>query len=151
MDIVVASNNAHKIVEIREILGHKFDNIYSLKDLNIVCEVVEDKDTFLGNATKKAVEIAKLANMYALSDDSGLEVDALFGAPGVYSARYSGENASDASNNEKLLKNLEKEKNRKANFTSVVVLASPCGEVVFGEGKVFGKITQNERGAQGFG
>lgn len=104
MKLVIASNNAHKIAEIKAILAPYFDEILSLKDAGIVIDVVEDGETFAENARKKAEEVLAVADADAvLSDDSGLMVDALGGAPGVYSARYAGEGHDDAANNAKLL------------------------------------------------
>ena len=111
--LILASNNQKKIKEIKEILSNIDLEVRSLKDENIDIDVVEDKDTFEGNARKKAAEIrGYLINkgnkdFIVMSDDSGLEVDYLNGEPGVYSARYSGEHGNDTKNNEKLLKELE--------------------------------------------
>ncbi|KEO84986.1 XTP/dITP diphosphatase [Tumebacillus flagellatus] len=116
-------------------------------------EVVEDRDTFAGNATKKAEEISALYHCPALADDSGLEVDALDGRPGVYSARYSGENATDQSNNEKLLRELDgvAENERGARFVSAIALARPGLETLVSFGTVEGRILTEERGTEGFG
>lgn len=151
MDIVVASNNAHKINEIRKILGTKFDNIYSLKDLNIECDAEETAETFEGNALIKAEAVAKIANIPALSDDSGLCVDALNGAPGVHSARYSGTHGDDEKNIDTLLKNLDGVENRTARFVSAIVLYYPNGKTVVARGESTGKILYERKGNNGFG
>ena len=104
MKLIIASNNAHKVSEIKAILGCFYDEILSLREAGIDMDVVEDANTFEGNALKKAREVFAVADADAvLSDDSGLMVDALGGAPGVYSARYAGEGHDDAANNAKLL------------------------------------------------
>lgn len=104
MKLIIASNNAHKVSEIKAILGCFYDEILSLREAGIDMDVVEDANTFEGNALKKAREVLPVADADAvLSDDSGLMVDALGGAPGVYSARYAGEGHDDAANNAKLL------------------------------------------------
>lgn len=149
--IVIASNNKHKIEEIRAILGAHFDVLLSLDDIGINIEVVEDKDTFFGNALKKAKEISEATGLPALSDDSGLVVDALNGAPGVHSARFAGENASTAENNALLIEKMLGEKNRSAYFVSCVVIYFPDGSIVFAEGKTDGEILFEERGSAGFG
>lgn len=104
MRLIIASNNAHKVREIKEILGDYFSEILSLKEAGIAIDVEEDGETFEQNALKKAQEVLKIADAdAALSDDSGLMVDALDGAPGVYSARFAGEGHDDAANNAKLM------------------------------------------------
>ena len=90
MDLIIASNNAHKIYEIKKILAGRFDSIRSLREAGIEHETVEDGTTFLENARKKAREICELTGMCALADDSGISADALGGAPGIFSARYAG-------------------------------------------------------------
>ncbi len=102
-ELIIASNNKHKIIEIKAILGEFFQNIYSLQDKNINVKIEETGTTFEENAIIKAQYIANLTGIPALSDDSGLEVKALGGAPGVYSARYAGEPSDSNKNNEKLL------------------------------------------------
>ena len=107
MKLIIASNNAHKIYEIKQILAGKFDEILSLKDAGVDHETVEDGNTFMENALKKAREIAEISGCAALADDSGLCVEALGGAPGIYSARYAGVTDStirDAENVKFLLK-----------------------------------------------
>ena len=151
--LIAATNNAHKLKEFREILGSAFD-IRSLSEEGFSIEVEEDQDTFLGNALKKAREVARLTSHAALSDDSGLLVDALGGAPGVYSARYSGDNATDESNREKLLREMAPFTDpdaRGASFHSSVVICFPDGETITGEGDTRGRILFEETGENGFG
>ena len=116
-------------------------------------EVIEDGNTFAANAIKKAEQISRLYHRPALADDSGLEVDALDGRPGVYSARYSGENATDAANNEKLLRELQgvPPEQRAARFVSAIVLARPGHETMVAFGTVEGQVLDAPRGEGGFG
>ena len=107
MKLIIASNNKHKIYEIKKILGGKFDEIISLSEAGISHETVEDGDTFMANAVKKAKEIADMYGVITLADDSGLCCDALDGAPGVFSARFAGTHGDDENNNRHLLKLLE--------------------------------------------
>lgn len=157
MNAVVASNNKNKIREIKEILGDKFENIFSLKELNIDIDIEETGKTFEENAYIKASTIAQLTGMTAIADDSGLCVDELGGEPGVYSARYAGEPCNDENNNAKLLNNLQVREqeteiiNRRAHFISVVVLCNPDLESVSGRGEVVGEIIDERRGKNGFG
>ena len=126
MRLIIASNNAHKVREIKEILGDYFSEILSLKEAGIAIDVEEDGETFEQNALKKAQEVLKIADAdAALSDDSGLMVDALDGAPGVFSARFAGEGHDDAANNAKLMDmmRLVPEEKRTARFVSAVALA----------------------------
>ena len=95
MKLIIASNNAHKIYEIKTILGGKFSEILSMREAGIVHETVEDGTTFMENALKKAKEIAELSSCAALADDSGICVDHLDGAPGIFSARFSGQHGDD--------------------------------------------------------
>ena len=150
MKLVIASNNAHKITEIKEILKGKFDEMYSLAEMGIDCDPVEDGDTFLANALIKVNEIAKHTNYAVLGDDTGLCVDALDGAPGVMSARYAGDHDS-AKNRQKLLCALQNETNRSAHFETVVALRYPDGKIVTAFGRVDGEILTEERGNGGFG
>lgn len=148
--LLIATNNLGKVKEIKAILGGFYDEIVSLKDAGISLEVVEDGDSFEENAIKKAREAADLAGCDALADDSGLCVDALHGAPGIYSARYAGEDATDEQNNEKLLKELKGIKERSARFVSVVALVSG-GQVMTARGEVCGVIADAPSGDGGFG
>lgn len=151
MKLIIASNNKNKIREIKEILSDKFSEILSLGEAGISHETIEDGETFIENARKKALEIAEISGEYAIADDSGLCVDALGGAPGVYSARYSGEHGNDEENNLLLLKNMENEKNRKAHYTAAIVLASPDGKTTEAEGYMLGEVMYSPKGNGGFG
>lgn len=151
MDIIIASNNQHKIREIKTILGAKFDNIYSLSESGINVDIEETGSTFLENAIIKAQTICKMTGLPTLADDSGLEVEALKGAPGVYSARYAGEPCNDKNNNALLLKNLANCDNRNAMFTSVIVICYPDNTTISAEGHCKGKILFYEIGNGGFG
>lgn len=126
MKLVIASNNAHKVREIKEILSGCFEEILSLKEAGIVIDVVEDGKTFEENALKKAEEVLKVCSAdAALSDDSGLMVDALNGAPGVYSARFAAEGHDDEANNKKLIALMQNvaDSERTCRFVSAVALA----------------------------
>ncbi len=154
MDIVLATKNRKKIEEIRKIcdvLGTA-NRIYTLDDFPAMEDVVEDGDTFEANAVKKAKQIAGATGMTALADDSGLEVDALDRAPGVYSARYAGEDADDRANNDKLLKALKDipGEKRGAQFVCCIALASDK-EIKTFTGYVNGRISTEPKGASGFG
>ncbi|MDY4005775.1 MAG: XTP/dITP diphosphatase [Fusobacterium varium] len=152
MKIFLATGNKHKIEEITAIFKNvKNIEILSIKDGIDIPEVVEDGDTFEANSAKKALEIAKYTGMITIADDSGLCVDALNGAPGVYSARYSGENATDDSNNKKLIRELQGKENRKAHFVSVITLGKPDGRSYSFRGEVPGEIIDEPRGDKGFG
>lgn len=147
--LVVASGNAHKIKEIAEIFSD-FE-VVSQKEMGFDEEVEETGVTFIENALIKARATSKALNCLALADDSGLCVDALDGAPGVYSARYCGEHGNDKKNREVLLENLQGVTNRSAHFTSAVALVYPNGEEIVAEGKTFGKILFEDVGENGFG
>ena len=151
MKLILASNNAHKLIEIRAILGSEFDEILSMREAGIVHETVEDGSSFLENAEKKAREIMEISGCCALADDSGLCVDALGGAPGIYSARYAGEHGDDKANNRKLLRELEGVEDRRAHFACAMVLVRPDGSVVRAEGRMDGVIAFEEAGENGFG
>ena len=151
MKLVLATRNAHKLEEIRAIFDFKGMEVLSAFDFPDVPDVVEDRDTLEGNAEKKAVEIALATGCWSMADDSGLEVAALGGAPGVYSARYAGEACSYAANNEKLLKELAGETDRSARFRTVLALSNPAGDVRTLEGACQGRIIESARGGNGFG
>ena len=152
MKIFLATGNKHKIDEIKAIFKNVKDiEILSIKDGIEIPEVVEDGDTFEANSAKKALEIAKFTGMITIADDSGLCVDALNGEPGVYSARYSGEGATDASNNAKLIKNLQGIENRKAHFVSVITLGKPDGRAYSFRGEIEGELLCEPKGKDGFG
>lgn len=151
MELIIASNNQHKLEEIKSILGGKFDKILSLREAGIEHETVEDGKTFMENALKKAREIAEISGKCALADDSGLCVDALDGAPGIYSARFSGVHGDDAANNRLLLEKLEGVTNRRAHFTSAIALVWPDGHYLEAEGYLHGVIGHEPQGENGFG
>ena len=154
MKLIIASNNKHKVQEIKQILGTHFDEILSLSEAGVDHETIEDGSTFMENAIKKAVEISELTGNAALADDSGLCVNALGGAPGIYSARYAGEsdsNIRDSANNALLLKNLLGKDDRSAHFCCSVALVYPDGRRVVAEGYMYGKIAETPFGKGGFG
>ncbi len=147
--IVFATNNKHKLEELKEIIGNKFE-ILSLADLNFYEEIPETGDTLAENASQKSREIYNRFHLDCFSDDTGLEVEALHGAPGVYSARYAGEGCSYNDNVNKLLRELKGVKNRKAAFKTVISLIIN-GKEYFFEGRVDGIITLHKHGTSGFG
>ena len=153
MDIVLATRNKKKVEEIRRIAADLPVNILSLDDFPECPEVVEDKDTFEGNAVKKAVEISQCTGKAALADDSGLEVDALGGAPGVYSARYAGEEGNAVKNCAKLLSELRAvpDEKRGAQFVCCMALVFPDGIIKTFFGYAGGRIGREPRGNKGFG
>lgn len=152
--LIIATRNAHKIEEITAILGSAWD-VHGVATLPAAPEVEETGKTFEANAALKAVAIAGMTNDLVLADDSGLEVDALDGAPGVYSARYAGAQASDAENRRKLLAELERTgargKSRTARFRCALVLAQAGRVLATVDGRVEGVIINQEKGAGGFG
>lgn len=152
--IVAASSNAHKIKEIQAILN-KFDmKVISRDEAGVPdFEIEEDGQTFEENSYKKAYEIMKVTGRTTIADDSGLMVDYLGGAPGVYSARFAGEECDDKKNNEKLLKLLKNQvgDDRKAKFVSVITLIFPDGETITARGECSGRIIGAEAGENGFG
>ncbi|QKS71966.1 XTP/dITP diphosphatase [Paenalkalicoccus suaedae] len=152
-EIFIASNNAGKIKEFRHFFAKKGVEVKSLADLPEEIDVVEDGDTFEANAIKKAKEIGERFNIAVLSDDSGLEVDALDGAPGIYSARYAGEAKSDDANNAKLLDELAdvKEGARSARFVCALAIYHPDKGVKTVRGTVEGEIGFEKHGDDGFG
>ena len=151
MQLVLATRNANKLEEIRDVLGLDPHTVKSSFDYPQIPDVVEDKDTLEGNAIKKATTIAAATGCWALADDSGLEVDALGGAPGVYSARYAGEHCSYLDNCNKLLFEMEGKTNRRARFRTVLALVNLVGEVRTLEGAMEGTILTEMRGDGGFG
>ncbi len=149
--LLIASGNKDKIKEIKEILKDLDIEILSKDDVSDFPDVVEDEDTILGNATKKALEIAEKYDIYTLADDTGFFVEALDGKPGVYAARYAGENCSYQDNRKKLLSEMQGKQNRNAYFETVMVLAEKGKVIAITTGKVKGKIAESERGNKGFG
>ena len=150
-EVVLATGNKGKVKEFSNLLEGVFGKIISLSDLSSPPEVIEDGLTFRDNALKKAREIAQYSGKLTLADDSGLEVDALNGQPGVYSARYSGEGATDKTNIDKVLAKLGNNPNRKARFVCVLALVDPNGEELVVEGFCEGVILDEPRGEGGFG
>ena len=151
MKIFLATKNIGKINEFKKLVENKNMEVLSILDSEDIPEVEENGNTFEENSQKKAVEIAKYLNMVTISDDSGLCVDYLDGAPGIYSARYSGEDATDEKNIDKLLADLKQAENREAKFVSVVSVGKPNGEVYSFRGEATGKILSERRGTNGFG
>ena len=156
MELLLATTNPGKIAEIEACLKELSVRAVSLRSLISPPEVIEDGDSFEKNALKKAQTLAAFSGLVTLADDSGLEVDALRGAPGVYSARYSGPEADDVRNNEKLLRELigVPQEKRSARFVCVLALRSPLkgreGEWIF-RGECEGRIALSPRGRNGFG
>ena len=151
MKLIIASNNAHKLSEMKAILAPFFDDVQSMREAGIEHETVEDGKTFMENARKKARELAEISGCCAIADDSGLCVDALGGAPGIFSARYSGAHGDDKANNLKLLRALEGERDRKARYTCAIALCWPDGKELTAEDYLYGEIAYDERGTNGFG
>jgi XTP/dITP diphosphohydrolase len=149
MKIILASHNANKVKEIQELVPKSIE-IASLKDINYFDDILETETTFVGNSSLKANCIFKKFGVNVIADDSGLEVEALNNEPGVYSARYAGENANDENNISLLLKNLEGIENRKARFVCVITLILNEKEYHF-EGEIKGKISNQKTGTSGFG
>ncbi len=147
--IVLASGNAHKLKELKRIL--KGFTILSLKDIGFTDEIVEDGTTFEENALIKARAVHNACGYTVIADDSGICVDYLNGAPGVYSARFSGQNATDKSNNEKLLKLLNGVENRRAEFVSAAAAVFSDGTQIVVRGVVEGSVATEYRGSAGFG
>lgn len=149
MKLVFATNNQYKLKELQAILGDHFE-LLSLKDIGCFDEIPEDYPTLEGNARQKAFYIHKKYGYPCFADDTGLEIDALNGEPGVYSARYAGEAKDSQANMNKVLENLQNEDNRKARFRTVISLVLDNEEKQF-EGIVEGEITREKRGDSGFG
>jgi XTP/dITP diphosphohydrolase len=152
-EIVLATRNRHKGVELAALLGDLRVRIRTLEDFPATPEVEEDGQTCLANAIKKATEIARATGLTAIADDTGLEVDALGGRPGVYAARYAGEQATYEDNCRKLLRELVgvPQAKRTARFLTVAAIASPSGDVQTTQGTLEGLITEESRGERGFG
>ena len=154
MKLIIASNNKHKIREIKAILGSRFEDILSIREAGIDHETVEDGSTFMENARKKAREIAEISGCCALADDSGICADALGGAPGIYSARFAGEqggHGDDEANNDLLLEKLKDKADRSAHYTCAMAIAYPDGREVTAEGYMYGEILTERHGTGGFG
>lgn len=149
--IVLAITNKGKTREIQKLLENTSVEIKNLSDFGPIPEIIEDGATFDDNAYKKASLTARFLGYPAMADDSGLCVDALEGAPGVYSARYAGENATDQDNVKKLLKDMEGKENRSAGFKCVISIAVPTGTALTYEGECRGVLTTEPQGDNGFG
>lgn len=153
MKLLVATKNKGKLREISSLFATQGIKVVGLGSLDNVPEVVEDGDSFTENARKKALEIASLVNCLTLADDSGLVVPELNGAPGIFSARYAGDDATDTQNNLKLLNELTSvpQESRQAYFCCVMALADPQGRCRTFEGRLHGLLLNEFRGNQGFG
>jgi XTP/dITP diphosphohydrolase len=152
--LLLATNNPHKRREIEALLGPLGVEIVAPGDVGGIPEVEEDRNTFAGNAAKKAASAARATGLWALADDSGLAVDHLGGAPGVLSARYAGSHGDDEANNDKLLRELDgvPEAERGAKFIAALALADPAGEVALEvRGETQGVIQSARTGHNGFG
>ncbi len=147
--LVFATNNVHKLEEIREILGEKF-HIVSLKELGCQEDIPEEQDTLEGNALQKARYIRDKYKVNCFADDTGLEIEALGGEPGVYSARYAGDGHDSEANMRKVLDKMSGETNRRARFRTVIALLLDGQEHLF-EGEVRGEILRERHGEGGFG
>ena len=150
---VLATRNPHKLKELQRLTRGLGVRWLTLRDFPLLAPVVEDGRTFAANARKKAVTVAHATGLVAVADDSGLEVDALNGRPGVLSARYAGPRATDAANNRKLLRALLETplQRRGAQFRCCIAVAEPGGRVATVEGHVRGRIATAPRGRSGFG
>ncbi len=148
--LIVATRNAHKLAEIRAMLAGRCE-VAGLDDIGCRDEIPEDGDTFEANAAAKALWVRQHYGYDCIADDSGLEVDALGGAPGVHSARYAGTAHDDAANNARLLRELDGIENRSARFRTVIALVRGDDEPLFFCGSVEGHILDAPRGANGFG
>ena len=146
---IIASNNAHKVSEIQLLIGSDF-TLKTLADIGFTEDIEETGDTLVENALIKARHIYDIYKQNCFADDSGLEIEELNGAPGVYSARYAGEPVNHQKNNEKVLAALLGKSNRNAAFRTVIALIFEGQEFIF-EGKIEGKITESLKGNNGFG
>jgi len=149
MKLIFATNNQHKVEEIQAAIGNRFE-VVSLKAAGIIIDIPEPHDTLEANASEKSGTIYRITNLNCFSEDTGLEVEALGGEPGVRSARYAGEGKSFDANIEKLLNRLENKQNRKARFRTVISLIWNSKEFLF-EGTCNGRILKNKKGTNGFG
>lgn len=151
--LLLATNNAGKVAELRHILDGCGWEIVTPADVGLTLEVEEDGGTYQANARKKALQYAEASGLTSLADDSGLEVDALGGRPGVHSARYAGANRTDAERVARLLEELRgvPDEERSARFRAVIAIADPRGRVETVEGTVEGRIAHEPKGENGFG
>jgi len=150
MELCFATNNKHKLAEISDAVGRNI-HIVSLQDINCTQELPETRETMEGNSLQKAEYVFTNFNIPCFADDSGLEVEVLNGAPGVYSARYAGPQKDDQQNIDLLLKNLAYKSNRKARFRTVITLIGLTDQPVYFEGIIYGTITRERKGTSGFG
>lgn len=150
MRLCFASNNKHKLDEIKNVVGRKID-ILSLADIKCNEELPETRNTLEGNSLQKAEYVLQHYNTPCFADDTGLEVEALHGAPGVYSARYAGNHRNTDDNIALLLQNLKNDTNRKAQFRTVITLIGVEAQPIFFEGIIRGEIIAEKRGSSGFG
>ncbi len=148
--LIFATNNPNKLEEVQSIIGEQI-KILSLKDIGFSGEIPETLPTIEGNARQKAEYIYSRFNIPVFADDTGLEVDALQGAPGVYSARYAGEQCSHADNVNLLLENMQQVSDRSARFKTVIALQLDTEKVLMFEGIIQGAITNSQHGSAGFG
>ncbi len=149
MKLVFATNNQYKLRELQQILGNSIE-LLSLKDISCTDEVPENQETLEGNASEKAFYIYNKFGYNCFADDTGLEIEALNGAPGVYSARYAGKEKSSVANMQKVLRQMETINSRKARFRTVISLVTDGQEKQF-EGIVNGEILREPKGKAGFG
>ena len=149
MKIVFATNNAHKLAEVQAVLGDTFE-LVTPRDCGVAEEIPEEQETIEGNASQKSHYLYARTGLDCFADDTGLEVEALGGAPGVHSARYASDGHDFAANNRLLLRNLTGAANRRARFRTVISLLFGGEEHLF-EGVVEGRIIEHESGAEGFG
>ncbi|MBC7197386.1 MAG: XTP/dITP diphosphatase [Deferribacterales bacterium] len=149
--MLLATKNKHKVREISDILKSGATVVSAFEELNISDDIKEIGKTFEENACIKALYISKLTDDYVIADDSGLEVYALGGRPGVFSARFAGENATDEENNKKLLKELENIDDRKARYVCAIALAKKGKIIEVFTGELKGEIGVNPKGDNGFG
>ncbi len=151
--LLIATNNNGKVIELQDLLKGSGIEFITPAQLNLELDVEEDGTTYAENASKKAIAFAKASGLISLADDSGLEVEALDGAPGLYSARYSPKpGAKDADRRAFLLENLkDKPRPWKAHFHATIAIATPEGQVQLAEGNCYGEIIPEERGTGGFG
>lgn len=151
---VLASGNEHKLIEIKKVLSDFGIEVVTMAEVGLGgLEIVEDGDTFEENSLIKAKEVMERTGLPTIADDSGLMVDYLDGAPGVYSARFAGENVTYEDNNDKLLNVLEnvREEQRGAKFVTVMTLLFPSGDKIVARGEISGKILEQRKGKKGFG
>ena len=150
MKLILATNNVKKITEIRQILGGTFE-VIGLIEASIDIEMIEDCQTFSGNAIRKALAVSKATGELSLADDSGLVVESLDGAPGIHSARYAGEMATDEDKNQKILQNLRNTELRAAYFQCAIAMVDCHEKIEVVEGICRGSIAIEPVGTQGFG